>query len=125
MVRLLLVLALVLGLTVAIAHAAKPRRTFAVTPPQQFVTVPVRIHGAHWPRGGGCPAGVPVSVRMPSGKAKAIARPALKADGSFSVSWRTPQSLAGRTVRVRAVEACGSAGTVTSSARLHVLLTPR
>jgi hypothetical protein len=118
--RLLALLAAAAALPVA-AHAAKPKRTFVVNPPQQFVTALVQIRGAHWSH---CAARVGVSVRMPSGKTKTIGRPRLTTAGSFRTSWRPPVGTAGHTLRIRAVEACGRAGTVSASAPLKVLPTP-
>ena len=116
----LLLIAVAAVMAVA-AHAAKPKRLFAVSPPKQFVTALVKIGGAHWPT---CAARVAVTVRMPTGRTARIGRPKLTAAGSFHTSWRPPVGTAGHTLRIQARESCGSAGTVTAAAHVQVLPTP-
>jgi hypothetical protein len=100
-----------------------PARTLSVSPRQQFVTLPVRITGEHWPRGPHCPGSVQLTYRE-SGRTHPLGRRALRADGSFARTWTTPRGLGGMTVRVLAVETCGAAGAVRASTTVRILPTP-
>ena len=111
-------------LVAAAAHGGKtPARTLSIAPRQQFVTLPVRIAGTHWPVGPRCPGAVRLSF-LDAGHTRALGRSALKPDGSFARTWWTPRGLGGKTVRVLAAESCGAAGAVRASSTVRVLPTP-
>ena len=104
---LALVAAIAAPATVASARA-KPVRTLTVAPRAQYVTLPVRVKGAHWVVNRACPDPVRVTIRKPTGKALTVRSVRLKADGSFALRWTIPRLLGGLTLRVRAVETCRS-----------------